>query len=112
MLASDHEEQGSARELILTILQNVQTQSATIFLIQIGPQSLAHLKKIPKLITRIKVHNHILKQTQRFHYRCKTLQKVPLTNNWSHFSDRLARYAAHLKQMGVDYYASPIVEWE
>jgi len=31
--------------------------------------------------------------------------------NWPHFSDRLARYAGHLKQLEVDYYPSPVVEW-
>jgi hexosaminidase len=32
--------------------------------------------------------------------------------NWPHFSDRLVRYAGHLKRLDVDYYASPVVKWE
>lgn len=32
--------------------------------------------------------------------------------DWTHFSDRLARYAKHLEQLEVDFYRSPKVAWE
>lgn len=32
--------------------------------------------------------------------------------DWPRFSDRLVRYAEHLKRLDIDYYASPVVTWE
>lgn len=32
--------------------------------------------------------------------------------NWAHFADRLKRYAGHLENLEVDYYPSPVLEWE